>query len=794
MMFFNVLGILTEGFYTLTSGIYYFLGSLYTFIVDLATTNFINSSVISDFVRTIYVLAGVFMLFRVAVSFLNSLIDPEKFTDKNEGAGKILKRLIIVVILMIALTPGSFVYNFLDRLQSAVIGKDGLIVNLVGKADLNVGSAVNKYINDINPFGDTYKEVEAKTDCTQKNAVFYDGSKMYELVLYYGKDCKDIDDVTEVTHEKNEINARNVYFDFTTGKKNSGYFTKPSGVTSIEAGGKYDFTTTDQGSRILVTPKYAKISGSTMILYSADDKCDDCLSQDYATSGVEAATNNDRKTVPDDDSKKVTLDAGGLFAQSVLNTMASCPDVDDQTSEECTDDIKGNILVDSDQVISDIDDEKLSISWLIAIIVGIVVIVYLAVLCIEVVVRSLKLMLLQMVSPIAIISYVSPKDKVLGQWAKMYASTYLDLFIKLFAIKLGAELISAINFSGSVIKDLILILGCLVFMKVIPTMISKIFGIDIASGTLKDSLGMLKAGVGVAAGATIGGVAAGVTGVMAFHGTKGQGYTNRTLAGLKSISSVGAGLASGASSGSKGKITGGLGVSNRNLANKALYDSGLTPTSLLVGSTAGKIGMDYASRQDRAMLKGKDTVENLQAVSDIKDNMEKSADGSKFFQDIRTAVSNGDLSLNQEQYELLRDSYIDTQLSGGDRNAFWIKAKQLDKNNILSTINQSDFSDFGTVDFKEVGVRNKLEESLADMKAVYRGNSEIRQTVSKDTPDGHGNMLKAVSTIDNFQDIKSANKITKQVQGEIRKEQNDITRSDEYRLSKAAHDATGGKK
>ena len=75
MMFFNVLGILTEGFYSLTSGIYYFLGNLYTFIVDLATTNFINSSVIEEFVRTIYVLAGVFMLFRVAVSFLNSLID-----------------------------------------------------------------------------------------------------------------------------------------------------------------------------------------------------------------------------------------------------------------------------------------------------------------------------------------------------------------------------------------------------------------------------------------------------------------------------------------------------------------------------------------------------------------------------------------------------------------------------------------------------------------------------------------------------------------------------------------------
>ena len=771
MLFFNVLGVLTEGFYSLTSGIYYFLGNLYTFIVDLATTNFINSSVIEDFVRTIYVLAGVFMLFRVAVSFLNSLIDPDKFTDKNEGASKILTRLVIVVVLMIALTPGSFVYRFLDRLQSAVIGEEGLIVNIVGKADLNVGSAVNKYINDINPFGDMSVDA-ANFKNLKVGSIVQNGSGVcYELTAYgTAKSNPSYKKVSDCTDEYYVI--LNKYCKQTT-----------KFVTSGEEGIRYpaDLKNVATGKEI-------------RDVYVNNDICegkqvDDSFKNSGAITDIDDGSNKG--------SKKVTLDAGGLFAQSVLNTMTSCPDVTDQASEECTKDIKGNVLVDNDKAISDIDDEKLSISWLIAIIVGIVIIVYLAVLCIEVVVRSLKLMLLQMISPIAIISYVSPRDKVLGQWAKMYASTYLDLFIKLFAIKLGAELISAIKFSGSTIKDLILILGCLVFMKVIPTMISKIFGIDIASGTLKAYMGMLKKGIGVAAGAALGGVAAGITGAMAFHGSKGQGFGNRALAGLRSVSSIGAGLTAGALSGSKGKITGGLGVSNKNLATKSTYESGITPTSLLIGATAGKVGMDYASRQDRAMLKGKDTVENLQAVSDIKDNMEKSADGSKFFQDIRTAVSNGDLSLNQEQYELLRDSYIDTQLSGGDRNAFWAKARQLDKNNILSTVNQNDFSDFGTVDFKEVGVRNKLEESLADMKAVYRGNTEIRQTVSKDTPDGHGGMLKAVSTIDNFQDIKSANKITKQVQGEIRKEQNDITRSDKYRLSKAAHDSingNGGKK
>lgn len=565
-MFFNVLGILTEGFYTLTSGIYYFLGSLYIFIVDLATTNFINSYVIEDFVRTIYVLAGVFMLFRVAVSFLNSLIDPDKFTDKNEGAGKILTRLVIVVVLMIALTPGSFVYRFLDRLQSAVIGEDGLIVNIVGKADFNVGSVVNKYIDDINPFGDP--KVDAITEDWDKlplNSIVKNGSGVCYKLTAYGNSGSN-PTFTKVT------SCGKDYWTLKGGYCNQTYTTSNAKADLT----RYPATLVRGNStlqNVLVTNAICE-----------GKQVDDGFKNSGAITDIDDGSNKG--------SKKVTLDAGGIFAQSVLNTMSSCPDVDDQTSKECTKDIKGNILVDADKVISDIDDEKLSISWLIAIIVGIVIIIYLAVLCIEVVVRSLKLMLLQMIAPIAIISYVSPKDKVFDQWVKMYASTYLDLFIKLFAIKLGAELIGAIKFSGSVIKDLILILGCLVFMKVIPTMISKIFGIDIASGTLKDSMGMLKAGVGATAGATVGSIVGASTG-------KGIGRLTGALRGF----------GAGAKSGYKGDIlTGAKNTSSKNQRINTAKEQGLNFFDRATATLAAKTGMP---------TKGAAANEKISKVNDV---------------------------------------------------------------------------------------------------------------------------------------------------------------------------------
>ena len=833
MMFFNVLGILTEGFYSLTSGIYYFLGNLYTFIVDLATTNFINSSVIEEFVRTIYVLAGVFMLFRVAVSFLNSLIDPDKFTDKNEGASKLLTRLIIVVILMIALTPGSFVYRFLDRVQNAVIGDDGLIVNIVGKAELNVSSAINKYIDDVNPFTDTYKNANAagsnrnnnnSNECDYSGAVIEDGNNYYHMNIYYGNDC-----ASKYSGLKKITGKSNTFYKFLTGKSsdsdNAVNYVLPTNVSSVSVSSDYNVYTKKGGKVYVSEPQEVKINNGVMTLYNEVGDCTGygCLDSAGSLAALEIGKDNGYR----DGKNNYRLDSGGLFAQTVLSTMTSCPDIDDQTSEECTKDIKGNILVDENQVISDIDDEKLSISWLIAIIVGIVIIIYLAVLCIEVVVRSLKLMLLQMISPIAIISYVSPKDKILGQWAKMYASTYLDLFIKLFAIKLGAELISAISFSGSVIKDLILILGSLVFMKVIPTMISKIFGIDIASGTFKDSLSMLKAGVGAAAGATIGGIAAGVTGAMAFHGTKGQGFGNRAFAGLKGISSVGAGIASGASSGSKGKVAGGLGVSNKNLANKAIYESGLTPTSLLVGATAGKLGMDYASRVDKKNQLKKDKQNSLDDFTKFKGNIEDTAESGKFMKSARQKVSTGELTgVTENKLQDWRDSWAEYQYATSDES----KKKSLDKllgsdrstletirnrkNALDAAINSGDQNQINlaqqeynrtlsacqvdndmanlamNVDDieRESGLRFEVEggkqagivDSMVKANMTIKGNSDVR-SVTGDI------------TLNSFNDLKNNNTKVKKEVTSIGQEIFE-SEDDRYRLSKAAHDATGGKK
>ena len=560
MGFINVLGFFTlnDEFYGLTSSLYVLLGNLYKFLVGLAQdSNFISGS-IDDFTRTIYVLAGVFMLFRVAVSFLNSLIDPDKFTDKNEGANKILTRLVIVVVLMIGLAPGSFVYRFLDRLQSAVIGDDGLIVNITKGANVNVGTAVNKYINDINPFEDSFLSVNAVRNNTGSTSGESDvDSILGRAQCYFYKDGS-FDKSYHVNFYKVSVSSNGlkpkdgyIYVDGAS-LLYAKFFTSTdvidgTSITYINHNGSIKavgYSNTKSGSSI-VCPKAMKISNGTMTFYG---KASDCPGCDY--SGNTFFNKNDN--VENINQKN---DQGFIIANSLLSSLSSCGA--DISADECFS-MKEKLLLDDEAVIDYFDADKLTISWLIAIIIGIIVFLYIIVLCIEVVVRTLKLTLLQMIAPIAIISYVSPKDKILGQWAKMYASTYLDLFIKLFAISFGASLIIALKPStDSAIKSLLFILGILVFMKVIPTMISKIFGIDIASGTFKDSLSMLKAGVGAAAGATLATSAGLIGGFAAGHAVQGGKFKKFAFGAGNALKSGAAGFVGGAASGYGGNILGG---------------------------------------------------------------------------------------------------------------------------------------------------------------------------------------------------------------------------------------------
>lgn len=181
-------------------------------------------------------------------------------------------------------------------------------------------------------------------------------------------------------------------------------------------------------------------------------------------------------------------------------------------------------------------DTPINFSGLLALGVGIYVLWTLIVYSVEVGKRYFQLIYLQIIAPIAIMSYLTPKkDGMLSKWTKQCVTTYLDLFIRIAIINF-VMLLSGIlheNFFGSnsiinsigqdaqqitwkpdvlLMVYLFLIIGLLAFAKKAPKLLSELFP---SSGAAAGNMGLwepTKSLVG-GIGRTIGGAVGTYTGI-----------------------------------------------------------------------------------------------------------------------------------------------------------------------------------------------------------------------------------------------------------------------------------------
>lgn len=117
----------------LDSIIYKFIPTVYNLLVNIAETSIFSEDVFISFSDRIYTLLGVFMLFKVSFSILTYVVDPDAFTDKNKGFGKLISNIIITLVLLI-LTP--FIFTYAMELQGIIL-KDNLIGKLFSTNGVN---------------------------------------------------------------------------------------------------------------------------------------------------------------------------------------------------------------------------------------------------------------------------------------------------------------------------------------------------------------------------------------------------------------------------------------------------------------------------------------------------------------------------------------------------------------------------------------------------------------------------------------------------------------------------------
>lgn len=260
---------------------------------------------------------------------------------------------------------------------------------------------------------------------------------------------------------------------------------------------------------------------------------------------------------------------------------------------------------------------QLGYIWLISGLVGIYVVWTMIKLLIDVAYRSIKFLLLEVISPIAIISYIDPKSSEKGlfsKWLSETLKTYLSLFIRIFIFAMVSVILKQISVSsffdeGNILTRLFFILALVAFMKTAPKFIDNLFGTEISKGSdTKFASDLLRGGLGA-----IGGAATGAIGGAVVAGRKNLPMGRSVWEGAKK------GLTGGFSSARKGSF----------------IDYGKT----IISGASGQAAREYFGLAKEAdERKALRTKERAEAASDTYDAL-KSSFGYKDAPDAMTKAT-----------------------------------------------------------------------------------------------------------------------------------------------------------
>lgn len=390
-------------------GIAWVINQFYSMILLLANIDIFEQ--FADLKNKIFMLMGLFMIFKLAFSVIQYVVDPDKLTDHSGGFQKILVKVVVVLALLGSV---DVIFDEAIRIQNIIL-TDGVLEKLIFNKESAPLSA----------------ELDEEGLSEDRNGRYLSFAIFAPFIKY---NIKSVDDEVDVCESSPYMQA------------------------------------VEGGADAAVTPT---------------GECYDLIKEMIPHGNVEKF---------EDAIKELKLGRALFYSVNTKRQKENAFDID----------------------------------WFIGPIVGVICVVLLAIICVNVAIRTLKLSFLRLIAPIPIISYIDPKDKegMFKKWLKLTIKTYLDLFIRLisfyFAILIITEIIAKNHLGDYTFADypllyVFFIIGTLLFAAQLPKLITDLTGANtegIAKGIKKGGGILGAAGLGLIGGAATGfaaGIYKGVT-------------------------------------------------------------------------------------------------------------------------------------------------------------------------------------------------------------------------------------------------------------------------------------------
>lgn len=589
-------------FFSLLDGIgYFFLGGIFNVFFTIANAQFFQGDVINTFYTRIQMILGIFMIFRISITLLQIIVNPDVFKDKQKGAGSIVMRIAVMLVLLTLIVPIEGISESDPNPLNQQIRTNGILFG---------------FLNQV------------------QNTVVQD-NVLGKLILGYNVD--------------------------------------------------------EDGSNL-------QLNGL--------DSVGDVLTAEIAHAFITPTLNDD-------------ADANVVITSENYEEVTACPtDIAPSlnpavTSGALLDHINTTCMVDGDETYA---FEYIGFGGLVCSIVMTIIVIGFT---LDIAVRAIKLALLRLIAPIPIISYISPgqeKDGAFGNWVKTLTSTYLSLFIRLIIIYFGIYLIILLRngelvtwVDTSVLANIFVIIGILVFMKEAPKFFQDMLGIK-GDGKLFSGIGTM---LGAAAlGASLPGAVA--TGFRAY----GEEHPNAGVARKMLLGGLPA-FFGGGLAGAKALATADKKAASNVYSSMQKWGTRRAAHSTMPGRAYDKIssaltGSSPVDRMD-AQIEGYNNasslVQGIIAKADVDSEWKSSytdASGKRLsvkelkkeYDLLQNAdgVDRATLAKARDRYENARDQLVGDVISGKYTDSPFAKQMQIDLKNLRDIDSSRSLDLLGSVD------------------------------------------------------------------------------------------------
>lgn len=129
------------------SVVYGFIPILYKTMLYLANIDLVSENVpIQALIQRIYILVGVFMLFKLSFSIMNYIVNPDAFSDQSRGFTNLVRRVLTAIVLLVSI---PWIFQEAYVVQGKIITSGILPRLILGETVSYENSEGNDYLEQI---------------------------------------------------------------------------------------------------------------------------------------------------------------------------------------------------------------------------------------------------------------------------------------------------------------------------------------------------------------------------------------------------------------------------------------------------------------------------------------------------------------------------------------------------------------------------------------------------------------------------------------------------------------------